>query len=113
MLDKIKIAAAILCVIGGLWLYYHFVDLALGLRALMILGSVVLGGLVMWTSSPGKTFIGFAQDAWREGTRVAWPSRQETVRMTLVVFVFVVIMSLFLFLIDNIIAWLIKLFLGN
>lgn len=113
MLDKIKIAVAILCVVGGLWLYYHFVDVALGLRALMILGGLALGVLVMWTSNPGKTFMGFAQDAWREGARVAWPSRQETVRMTLVVFVFVVIMSLFLFLIDNIIAWLIKLFLGN
>ncbi|MDR1530408.1 MAG: preprotein translocase subunit SecE [Burkholderiales bacterium] len=112
MLDKIKITVAILCVVGGLWAYYHFADVALGLRALMVLCGLVLGGLVTWSSNPGKTFIGFAQDAWREGARVAWPSRQETRRMTLVVFAFVVVMSLFLFLVDNVVAWLIKLFIG-
>jgi preprotein translocase subunit SecE len=113
MTDKLKILAALALVVAGMWCYYHFATLPLGLRALMVLGGLVLGGLVAWWSAPGKRFIGFAQESWQEGQRVAWPTRAETVRMTLIVFVFVVIMSLFLFLVDNIVEWLIQLMLGR
>lgn len=113
MADKIKIIVAIACVVLGLWGYYHYVNMAVGLRALMILGGLVLGGVVMWLSEPGKQFVSFARDAWQEGGRVAWPTRQETIRMTLVVFAFVVVMSLFLFCVDQIVAWLIKLLMGG
>jgi len=113
MADKIKIIVAIACVVLGLWGYYHYVSMATGWRALMILGGLVVGAAVMWLSTPGKNFVVFAREAWQEGARVAWPTRQETIRMTLIVFVFVVIMSLFLFSVDWIIAALIKLMLGS
>jgi preprotein translocase subunit SecE len=113
MADKIKITVAIACVVLGLWGYHHYVHMAIGWRALMILGGLVVGAAVMWLSTPGKEFVVFAREAWHEGGRVAWPTRQETIRMTLIVFVFVVVMSLFLFFVDQIIAWLIKLFLGS
>ncbi|MDR0251135.1 MAG: preprotein translocase subunit SecE [Burkholderiales bacterium] len=111
--DRIKITTAIACVVLGLWGYYHYAYMSGGLRALMILGGVVAGAVVFWLSRPGKDFVVFAREAWQEGGRVAWPSRQETVRMTLIVFAFVVVMALFLFFIDQIIAWLIKLFMGK
>ncbi|MCL2309484.1 MAG: preprotein translocase subunit SecE [Proteobacteria bacterium] len=113
MADRIKIIVAIACVVLGLWGYYHFVQMSIGLRALMILGGIAAGAVVMWLSKPGKDFVVFAREAWQEGGRVAWPSRQETIRMTLIVFAFVVVMSLFLFFIDQIIAWLIKLMLSG
>ncbi|MDR0588492.1 MAG: preprotein translocase subunit SecE [Burkholderiales bacterium] len=111
MTDKLKIAGAVLCIAVGMWAFYHFAEMALGLRALMVLGGLVLGGLCAWWSVPGKRFVTFAQEAWVEGQRVAWPSRQETVRSTLIVFAFVVVMSLFLFLVDKIIGWLVNLIL--
>jgi preprotein translocase subunit SecE len=113
MADKIKIIIALACVVLGLWGYYHYVHMAVGWRALMILGGIVLGALVMWLSTPGKEFVVFAREAWHEGARVAWPARQETIRMTLIVFAFVVVMSLFLFFVDQIITWVIKLFIGG
>ena len=36
---------------------------------------------------------------------MAWPNRKETMQMTGVVFVFVVIMGLFLFSVDTLLAW--------
>ncbi|MCL2297683.1 MAG: preprotein translocase subunit SecE [Proteobacteria bacterium] len=111
--DRIKIIVAIACVVLGLWGYYNYVHMSGGLRALMIFGGIVAGAVVFWLSSPGKEFVVFAREAWQEGARVAWPSRQETVKMTLIVFAFVVVMALFLFFIDQIIAWLIKLFMGT
>jgi preprotein translocase subunit SecE len=111
--DRIKITTAIACVVAGLWGYYHYVHMSVGMRALMIFGGIALGALVMWLSKPGKEFVVFAREAWHEGGRVAWPTRQETIRMTLIVFAFVVVMALFLFFVDQIIAWLIKLFMGG
>ena len=52
-------------------------------------------------SEPGKRFIGFAREAYEEAKRVTWPTRDETLKTTLVVFGFVGAMALFLFLVDK------------
>jgi preprotein translocase subunit SecE len=113
MIDKVKIVAAVLCVVLGLWAYYYFTDTALVLRVLMVIGGLLAGGAVAWTSAPGKEFFVFAQEAWQEAGRVSWPTRKETVQTTAVVFAFVVIMALFLFAVDSTIAWLVSLITGR
>jgi preprotein translocase subunit SecE len=104
--DKAKIIAAVACVVLGLWAYYYFVDTALVLRVFMVLGGLIAGAAVAWTSEPGKAFFAFAQEAWQEAGRVSWPTRKETVQTTAVVFAFVVVMALFLFLTDKTLEWL-------
>ena len=113
MIDKVKIAAAVLCVVLGLWAYYYFSDLALVLRVLMVLGGLVAGAGVAWTSAQGKEFFVFAQEAWQEAGRVSWPTRKETLQTTAVVFAFVVVMALFLFAVDSTIAWVLTLMTGR
>jgi preprotein translocase subunit SecE len=112
-MDKVKIVAAIACVILGIWGYYYFVDTALVLRVLMVLGGLVIAGLVAWTSTPGKEFFAFAQESWQEAGRVSWPTRKETVQTTAIVFVFVVVMALFLFAVDSLLAWIVQLLTGR
>ena len=113
MVDNLKIAAAIACVVAGIWGYYYFADTALVLRVLMVMGGLIAAGGVAWLSTPGKEFFAFAQEAWQEAGRVSWPTRKETIQTTLVVFAFVVIMALFLFAIDSSLAWLVKLVTGR
>ena len=113
MVDRIKIALALACVVAGVWGYYYFADTALVLRVLMVMGGLVAAGAVAWLSTPGKEFFAFAQEAWQEAGRVAWPSRKETMQTTLVVFAFVVIMALFLFTIDTTLAWIVRLITGR
>jgi preprotein translocase subunit SecE len=113
MVDKIKIALAIACVVAGVAAYYWFADAALVLRVLMVLGGLVAAGVVAWLSEPGKQFFAFAQDAWQEAGRVSWPTRKETVQTTAIVFAFVVIMALFLFAVDTTLAWIVKLLTGR
>jgi preprotein translocase subunit SecE len=113
MIDKIKITAAVLCIVLGLWAYYWFADTALVLRVLMVLGGLVAAGFVAWTSAPGKEFLVFAQESWQESGRVSWPTRKETVQTTGIVFAFVVVMALFLFAVDSTIAWLLSLMTGR
>jgi preprotein translocase subunit SecE len=112
-MDKAKIAVAIACVVLGLWGYYYFIDTALVLRVLMVLGGLVVAGLVAYTSGPGKEFFAFAQESWQEAGRVSWPTRKETIQTTAIVFVFVVIMALFLFAVDSLLAWIVKMLTGR
>ena len=112
-MDKLKILLAIACVVLGIWGYYYFSHMALVLRFLMVVGGLVAGGFVAWTSAPGREFFAFAQEAWQEAGRVAWPTRKETVQTTAAVFAFVVVMALFLFAVDSTLAWLVKLLTGR
>ena len=113
MVDNLKIAAAVACVIAGVWGYYYFADTALVLRVLMVMGGLIAAGGVAWLSTPGKEFFAFAQEAWQEAGRVSWPTRKETVQTTLIVFAFVVVMALILFSIDSTLAWIVKLLTGR
>jgi preprotein translocase subunit SecE len=113
MVDNIKIALAVACVAGGVAGYYYFAETALVLRVLMVMGGLVAAGGVAWLSTPGKDFFAFAQEAWQEAGRVAWPTRKETMQTTAIVFGFVAIMALFLFSIDTTLAWIVKLLTGR
>jgi|SRR6516162_3323027 preprotein translocase subunit SecE len=112
-MDRAKLALAAGCVAVGLWGYYYFADTALVLRVLMVLGGLVLGGVVAWLSQPGKEFVVFAQEAWQEAGRVSWPTRKETIQTTAIVFAFVVVMALFLFAVDWLIAAAIHVITGR
>ena len=54
----------------------------------------------------------FLKEVKQEGQKIVWPTRKETLITTAMVFVMVLIFSLFFLLVDNIIAWFIKLVLG-
>src|SRR5512132_2928150 len=113
MVDRIKIGLAVACVVAGVWGYYFFPNTALVLRVLMVLGGLVAAGAVAYTSQPGKDFFAFAQEAWQEAGRVSWPTRKETVQTTAIVFGFVVLMALFLFGVDQSLAWIVRLVTGR
>jgi preprotein translocase subunit SecE len=112
-MDKAKLAMAFACVVLGVWGYYHFSETAQVLRVLMVLGGLVAAGAVGWLSAPGKEFFAFAQEAWAEAGRVSWPTRKETLQTTGIVFAFVVIMAMFLFGVDTLLAFGIKLLTGR
>jgi preprotein translocase subunit SecE len=111
--DKIKMAGAFALVIAGIWGYYHFSETAQVLRVLMVLGGLIAAGAVAWLTAPGKELFVFSQEAWQEASKVSWPTRKETIQTTGVVFAFVVVMALFLFAVDTMLAWLVSLVTGR
>lgn len=54
----------------------------------------------------------FLQQVRAEGEKVTWPTRKETMITTAMVFVMVVLASVFFLVADQIIAWGVKLVLG-
>jgi len=103
--DKAKLALAIALVAASLAGFYllakqgqiaQWGGLIVGLAAAVV---------VFMTSEPGKQFIAFGRDSWREVKKVVWPARKEAMQMTAYVFGFVVVMALFLWLTDKTLEW--------
>ena len=104
--DKAKLAAALALVIGAIAAFY-----LLGKQGQIAQWGALIAGLVaavvvFVVSEPGKQFVAFGRDSWREVQKVVWPTRKEAIQMTAYVFGFVVIMALFLWLTDKTLEWL-------
>ncbi len=54
----------------------------------------------------------FFKEVKQEGNKIVWPTRKETLITTAMVFVMVIIFSIFFLIVDNIISWAIRLILG-
>ncbi|MGE3845217.1 MAG: preprotein translocase subunit SecE, partial [Vicinamibacterales bacterium] len=99
--DRLKLALAVVVVIAGIVGFYAFAQQPTVVRILSVIGGLVLGGLIAWTSDPGRRLIAFGRESWSETKRVVWPTKKETWTITLYVFLFVVVMALFLWLVDK------------
>ncbi|GAB3625878.1 preprotein translocase subunit SecE [Pandoraea terrae] len=105
--DKLLLALAVVLVVVGVVAFYALAQQALFVRvgALIVL-LVIAAGVALATQS-GKGFTAFAKDAYREVGKVVWPSRKEATQTTAIVFAFVLIMSLYLWLSDKSIEWVV------
>jgi len=103
--DKVKLAVAILIVIAGVVGYYVLADQATWMRWLAVIAGLVLAGVVVAFSRYGSEFRRFVELARIELRKVVWPTRQETLQTTLVVFGFVIIAGLFFWVLDLVLAW--------
>jgi preprotein translocase subunit SecE len=56
--------------------------------------------------------VEFLQQVRAEGAKVTWPSRKETMITTAMVFVMVVLASLFFLVSDQVLRWVVSLILG-
>jgi preprotein translocase subunit SecE len=103
--DTTKLVVAVALVLAGVAGYYVLAAQPGWQRWLAVLGGIVAGVIVLALSSYGRDFVRFVADARNELRKVVWPNRQETMTTTAVVFGFVVIASLFFWVLDIILAW--------
>ena len=104
--DKAKLWSAVLLVIAGIGAFYWLRDSqADWVRWVVFVGALVAAGLIVVLSEYGRALSKFAAEARIELYKVFWPSRDETTRMTLVVFGFVILMAVFFWLLDMGLTW--------
>ena len=77
------------------------------LQAIVWIIWLALSLSILYFTQLGKQGFEFAKDAKQELLKVVWPSRQETVQMTLVIMVVVLIVSLMLWAVDSSLIWLV------
>lgn len=107
-MDVFKLAVSIGFVLAGVTAFYLFADQPLLYRVLGIVAAVVIAASIALTTERGRTLASFMQDARTEVRKMVWPTRVETLQTTIVVFLVVVALALFLWLVDRVLTTLIQ-----
>ena len=104
-MDTGLLVLAVLIVAAGIAGYYLLPQVGSGLRAMMVIGALVVACGVMWFTTIGQGVVGYLRETQFELRKVVWPTREETIRTTLVVIAVVVVLSIVLGLIDILLKW--------
>jgi len=105
--DIAKYALAGLLLVAGVFGFYWFGTWATPLRGLLVVAGMVAGVAVFSQTAAGRQALDFFGEARFELRKVVWPTREQSIRMTGVIIVVIVIMSLFLSLVDLGLGWVI------
>jgi preprotein translocase subunit SecE len=112
--STVQMIVAITLVIGGIVAFYVLKSRPEAWMSwVAMFGGILLGILVFAFSASGRDFWQFFLESRVELRKVFWPNRQETFTTTLVVLVFVVIASLFFWVLDLALASVTKFFTGQ
>jgi len=61
----------------------------------------------------GQRLVSFSRESRVELRKVVWPTRQETMQITLIVLVLVFLIGLFLWLVDSLLFWGVQIITGQ
>ena len=111
--DTALITLSLLVLFVGIGAFYWYEEQALAIRIAMVVAGLAAGAGLAWFSWYGREFWQFAQAARIELRKVVWPSRDETIKTTYVVFIFAILMGLFFWGLDWVLTWLTRLLTGQ
>jgi preprotein translocase subunit SecE len=112
-LDTAKLVAAVAILVGGIAAFYLLGELPLAARWVIVLVALAAGIFVALQSAQGRALWQFVQGSRVELRKVVWPTRQETMQTTLVVFVAILVMGIFFWILDWILGALTRALTGQ
>tara|TARA_A100001011_G_C13588402_1_gene547245 strand:+ start:82 stop:450 length:369 start_codon:yes stop_codon:yes gene_type:complete len=104
--DRILLVAAGIVVVSAVVSFQVLSEEKFLIKLLVLALGILVSLLLALKSVPGKNFIGFFRDSVQEMKRVVWPTKKETFQTVLIVFVFVLLVSIFLWMADKSFEWL-------
>ncbi|MDO9423905.1 MAG: preprotein translocase subunit SecE [Methylobacter sp.] len=111
--DVVKQVFSVVFVVAGVAAFYYFSEISLLYRVLgLVVVALIVVGLIL-TTELGQNIWGFVLEAKQEVRKVIWPTREETVRTTLLVFAMVFIVGLILWLLDMFLFWGVRFLTGQ
>ena len=111
--DAVKWAVAVVLLGGGIGAFYYFADQSLLLR---VIGLLLIAGaalVVAIQTEKGRIAWDFVRESRTEVRKVVWLTRKETVQTTLIVLAVVALTAGFLWLVDALFAWVVRLLIGQ
>ena len=106
--DVVLLAAALAVLLAGIVAFYAYPEVSPLLR---MGGAIACAGVAVglaWRTAIGRQAWGFLHEAQLEVRKVVWPSRHQTLQMTLFVFVIVVLVAIILWVLDWFLGALVK-----
>ena len=118
--DIVKQVFSVILVIAGIAAFYYFSadhsyfkEVRLLYRVLGLVAVMLMVLSMVLTTDLGRTVWSFALESRQEVRKVVWPTRDETVRTTLLVFAMVFIVGLILWLLDMFLFWGVRYLTGQ
>ena len=111
--DLAKWFGAFAILASGIAGFYYWSDESLLLR---VIGLLVLSAAALFVSvqtEKGRAAWDFARESHTEVRKVVWPTRKETTQTTLIVIAMVGLVAVIMWILDGLLAWLVKLILGT
>ena len=120
VMDIIKKIFSALIVIAAVSAFYYFSvdhdsikEIRLLFRVLGLVAVIVAVVALMSTTNTGRFVLSFIIESKQEVRKVIWPTRDETMRTTLLVFAMVFIVGLILWFLDMFLFWGVRLLTGQ
>ncbi|MDP1614409.1 MAG: preprotein translocase subunit SecE [Methylococcales bacterium] len=113
VIDVVKQVFSVVFVVAGVAAFYYFSEVQLLYRVLglIVIVSAVVG--MMLTTDIGRTVWSFVLESKQEVRKIVWPTREETMRTTMLVFAMVFTVGLILWLLDMFLFWGVRLLTGQ
>ena len=118
--DIVKQVFSVVFVVAGVAAFYYFStdhtyfkEVRLLYRVLGLVAIVLMALGMMLTTDLGRTVWSFVLESKQEVRKVVWPTREETMRTTLLVFAMVFIVGLILWLLDMFLFWGVRILTGQ
>jgi preprotein translocase subunit SecE len=112
-LDTVKLVVAVGVIVGAILGFYYLDEYSQLLRVIGLLVVMGLAALLAYQTALGKSVWDFASASKMEVRKVVWPSRQETLQTTLIVFVMVLFMGVVLWLFDMMLGAILRALTGS
>lgn len=112
-LDTLKWLIVILLISAGIIGFYYFAEYSSLLRIISLLGVVGIATFIASTTAKGQFTKNFLRDTHLEVRKVVWPTRQETLQMTGIVILMVVVVALIIWGLDSFLMWVVRFFTGQ
>ena len=93
--------------IAGLIANYYYAEIAVWVRSLAWVVLLAVVALAAAQTQKGKWTINFFKESRLELRKVVWPTKDETMKTTLVVAVMVIVLALILWGMDGILVWVV------
>ena len=111
--DAAKWFGAFVILAGGIAGFYYWSDESLLLRVIGLLLLSAMALFVAVQTEKGRATWDFVREAHTEVRKVVWPTRKETTQTTLIVIAMVGLVAIIMWILDGLLAWLVKLALGT
>ena len=112
-MDTVMLLLAVIIIIAGIVGFYILEAQPVWVRLLGLLVAVAIAIFISLQTDKGRRIAGFFSAARVEVRKVVWPSRQETIQTTFIIFIAVLLTSLFLWGVDSILFVIVRSLTGQ
>jgi len=113
MQDTLKWLVALALLGAAVVAFYYYGEESLLLRVIGLLIVAGAAGSIAFTTDKGRAAWDFMRESRTELRKVVWPTRKETTQTTLVVIGVVALVAIFMWMVDGILSWIVRLLLGH